>query len=284
MKNQYRFLSEDEFGKPCHRHQLLVKDKWVDMTGASTIADVLGKVLTWWASGRAVETLGWSNPHPKIEGKYTIVPFQERLEHLKPYYDKIKESSEEDYLELLDEAYKAHSVRLADSAEAGTDLHALLEEYVKQCINRGGEPEEYNANDLRVKEFSNFALEYIKRFIWAEAHMYDEDLFVGGISDCGVEMNDGSYGIIDFKSAKETYFNHFVQIGVYNLLLEKNGLMDKDGVPLKTQVKSPISKYFVIPFGAKEFTVHENTNVEELKKSALSCIQLYRAKANFEGK
>ena len=125
--SKYRFLEKDENGNECHRHQILVKDKWVDATGASTIVGVLDKPLSWWASGMAVGTLGWLNAKNSKK--------EERLEHLKPYYEKIKSVTEEEYLELLDEAYKAHSVRLKDSAQAGTDMHGELESYVKACVH-----------------------------------------------------------------------------------------------------------------------------------------------------
>lgn len=275
MKTKYRFLSEK------HRHQLFINNVWTDITGGSTVVDVLGKVLTYWAAGLALEKIGWINNKLKIDGKYQFTPLEKRLAHLKAIREQQSKLDDKQYLDLLDEAYKAHAVRLVDSAGAGTDMHALLEEYVKQCLNRGGEPEEYKGSDVRVKEFSEWAVSDIKRFIWSEAHCYDEDLFVGGISDVGAEMKDGSYVIIDFKSAKEAYFSHFVQVAIYNVLIEKNGLVDKDGKALLKLDKS-ISKYFIIPFGTKEFTVYENTNVDGLKKAALACIELYKQKSMFE--
>ncbi len=139
------------------------------------------------------------------------------------------------------------------------------------------------SNKILVENFAEFAKENVKRFLYSEAHMYDEDLFLGGISDVCAEMKDGSYAIMDFKSSKEAYFGHFIQVAIYHLLVEKNGLFDADGNFL-FQIDKPISKYFIIPFGAKEFTIHENANVEELKKAAKACIEIYRAKAQFEGK
>jgi len=279
----YRFLKEEK-GQECHLHQYRKDENsnWENMTGASTIVSILDKSgLVWWASGKAVETLGWMHPNPKINGKYIKVSMEERLEHLKPYYDKIKSETEEEYLSLLDDAYKAHSVRLGESAEAGTSLHEKLENYVKDCMEYGIENVDTVGSVKQVKDFEEFTKKYIKRFIWSEAHMYDEDLFVGGISDCGAVMKDGSNAIIDFKSSKEAYFSHFVQISLYNVLFEKNGLVTANGEQLATYVY-PISKYFVIPFGASEFTVHENTNIHDLKKCALSCVNLYREKINFE--
>ncbi len=279
MANKYRFLEIDENGKECHRHQIRLiahhASEWADMTGASTIVGILDKPgLTWWASSLAVKKLGWLNPKETTK--------TDRILHAQEARGGIVNGNDEDYLALLDDAYKAHSVRLAESAEAGTDLHTLLEEYVKACIyNNESKPMELiDEKNHHVLKFSKFACEHIKRFNWSEAHMYDEDLFIGGISDCGVTMKDGSYAIIDFKSSKEAYFSHFCQIALYHILFEKNGICTKNGDPLSTYV-FPISKYYVIPFGAKEFTVYENNNIKELKEAALACVKIYRTKSNF---
>ncbi len=290
MANKYRFLSKDEFNKPCHRHQILVGDKWIDATGASTITSVLEKSgLTYWASGLAVkEFSGIENCKllTKIKNKKaTSEEFSIVESSVIEWLGKNKDITSDDYIQTCINAYFAHTIKLSDSAEAGVDLHADLEEYVKWCMKEGGKPRLYSVVDgnYKVKEFANWAMLDIKRFIFSEAHMYDEKLFVGGISDVGAEMMDGSYAIIDFKSAKEAYFSAFVQEAIYNLLLESNGLVDENGA-LILDFKEKISKYLVIPFGAKEFTVYENSNVEELKKAALSCINLYRAKAHFDEK
>lgn len=289
MQNKYRFLSQDEFGKPCHRHQLLVDDKWTDMTGGSSIVDVLKKDgLTYWAAGLAVKT--FSNIEDgklltKIKnGKATDAEILLVQESVKKWQREHEDLPEDAYIQLCIEAYFAHTVKLDDSAGKGTELHAFLEEYVKFCMEKGGKPQPYKGEDIRVKEFSDWALKDIKRFIWSEAHMFNEDLFIGGISDVGAQMNDDTFAIIDFKSSKEAYFSHFVQGFIYNLLLEKNGLFDENGIQLLPKIEKPVNKIIIIPFGAKEFTVHENSNVDGLRKAALSCITLYREKCNFEKK
>jgi hypothetical protein len=56
-KNKYRFLEIDENGQECHLHQLWSERKqdWENLTGTTTVLEVLGKPLTWWASGLAVK-------------------------------------------------------------------------------------------------------------------------------------------------------------------------------------------------------------------------------------
>ena len=287
--NAYRFNdSKDEKGKQQHLHQLWSerKEEYENVTGATTIIDVLGKVLTWWASGKAMEVMGWTNGKLKVDGKYQTIPLERRLTHLKPIREAQSKLSDTEYLSVLDEAYKAHSVFLDKSADAGTDMHQLMEDYVKACIKTNGRPALYLVGDNEnLLAFSKWAVQNVKRFLWSEAYCYDEMLFVGGITDVGAEMKDGSYAIIDFKSAKEAYFNHFVQIAIYNLLIERNGLVDKHGNDLhilEIGERQKITKYFVIPFGASKFTVVENDKVKGLKEAGLACVKLYREKSLFE--
>lgn len=283
FRPKYRFNDKGN----AHQHLLWSERKqdWEQLTGTTTVLDVLGKVLTWWASGLAVAKLGWTNSKIKVNGKYEIVSLEQRLKHLKPIREAQSKLDDKDYLSLLDEAYKAHSVRLDETADAGTDLHAELERYVKLCIetNKGIPIKGLVGFNVNILHFCKWADENVKRFIWSEGYCYDEILFVGGITDCGAEMKDGSYVIIDFKSAKEAYFNHFVQIAIYNLLIEKNGLFNKNGDKLMDFDKE-FTKYIVVPFGASKFTIVENTNTKNLKKAGLACVELYRAKSLFENK
>lgn len=119
MPNRYHF--DDKI----HVHYL--DDK--ALCGTSTVVGVLGKPLTWWASGKAVELLGWTNKN--LQPDMAV-----RIETAKPYLDKIRQMQLGEYLGLLDKAYANHSVFLKDSAQKGTDLHKILERYVKAEMKR----------------------------------------------------------------------------------------------------------------------------------------------------
>ena len=294
FRTKYRFNDElDEKGNRKHEHLLWSerKNEYEQLTGVTTVLDVLGKVLTWWASGLAVSKLGWTNSKIKVDGKYQTTLTEQRLAHLKPIREAQSKLDDKDYLSLLDEAYKAHSVRLDETADVGTDLHAELEKYVKwhMAFNSGKGIETFESQKWSDKTiaFAQWADKNVKRFLWSEGYCYDEILFMGGITDCGVEMKDGTFGIIDFKSAKEAYFNHFVQIAIYDLLMNKNGLFNKDGTEYDIDGMEDFTrftKYFVIPFGAKEFKVEENNKIKGLKDAGIACITLYRQKSIFENK
>lgn len=124
VANEYAFNAKE------HIHTYLGKP----LMGTSTVVGVIAKPLTWWASGLACEKLGWINGKKRIDGKYTTIPLDKRIIAVEPTLAKIKEMGAEEYISLLDEAYKAHSVKLDKSADAGTDLHAELERYVKNTM------------------------------------------------------------------------------------------------------------------------------------------------------
>ena len=270
------------FNKEKHLHMLDGRA----LTGTSSVANVLAKVLTWWASSCAVGLMGWVYPKIKEQGRVVgEVPLKERLKTSNKMLAKIKKMKGGQYLALLDEAYKAHSVRLDDSAKAGTDLHAELERYVKaQMSNDDG-----LVFDPRIQPFVEWASHAVKRYLWSEAHCFHEYLWIGGISDVGVELNaqvvetpdgqvevpDGTLAIIDFKSAKEVYLSHFIQGAGYALQVEKNGLFDADGNQIG-KLDKPIEAIIIVPFGADIVYPEIRMRAKEYKEGFVHCLALYR--------
>lgn len=291
---QYKYDNGlNKWGKPKHSHMLDLYDTgdFKRLTGTSSVVDVLAKVLTWWASGEAVKTLGWIHPDIKKGGKKIgEVPLKERIASAHKVLTKIKRIKPDKYLELLDNAYKAHSVRLDDSAKAGTDLHAELERFVKFMMNgKIGESMDF---DERIQPFRDWAFHAVKRYFWSEAHCFHEGLWVGGISDVGVELNaqvietpdgqievpDGTLAIIDFKSAKEVYSSHFIQGAGYALQVEQNGLWDADGNFIgNPTTKRPIEAIIIVPFGAEIVYPEIRMKVKQYKEDFIHCLALYRS-------
>lgn len=255
LKNNMRYT----FDNKNHVHTLDGKA----LTGTSSIGNVLAKPLTWWASGLAVGKLGWLNPKTNTPEAVKTA--------LQEGFDKVKALSLESYGKLLGEAYKAHSVKLKDSAKTGTDLHAELEDYVKAAMGL----KEKRQYDPKILPFVLWADENVKKFIASEAHCYDEDLFVGGITDCVAEMNDGKFAVIDFKSSKEAYTTQFIQAGGYAVQIEKNGLFSEDGEHSK-KLDKPIEVLIVVPFGAKEVVPEIKYNSEDYKTGFKHAVALYR--------
>ena len=253
--NQYTF-NETE-----HLHLLNGRP----LTGTSSVENVLSKPLTWWAAGLAVSKFGWLNPK-----KYTL---EERAVACEEAFERIKNLERDDYAKLLDEAYRAHSVNLKDTAQEGTDLHAELEDWVK--VQMGIKEARKITIDSKILPFVNWSSENVKRFLWSEAHCFDEDLWVGGISDAGAELMDGTYAVIDFKRSKEAYPNHFIQAAGYAIQIDKNGLWDKKG-KMKKVLDKKISSLIIIPFGSEKVEPVVRNNIEDFKKGFVSCVSLYR--------
>lgn len=172
-----------KFNKEKHLHTL--KDR--PLTGTSTVMSVIAKPLTWWASGKAVGHLGWTNAKYMENGKYKTVPLEERVAVAHEHLQKIKEMTVEEYIKLLDEAYKAHSVSLKDSADSGTDLHAECERYVKDSIEAGS-PMSPATYPEKIRPFIEWSQKSVERFLWSEMHTYSEEHWVGGITDAGAEL------------------------------------------------------------------------------------------------
>lgn len=271
----YRFFNKND----AHLHQLQVEGEWKDLTGTTTIVDVLGKPLTWWASGKAVETMGWLKPERDKKNWKKILNQDERLKKAEEYLAAISEYGGIAYLALLDKAYKAHNENKKETAEAGTDMHAELEKYVRLVM--AGKPPKTTKHQY-VKDFALWARKNVKRFVGSEVCCYSEKLWVGGITDLVMELVNGDWAIGDFKSSKEAYFSQFVQEAGYDIQLSENGAFDKEGNKL-FDLEKPIKKYIIFPFGAAEFAPTETVLTNSLKDTFGSLVVAYRAKALFEG-
>lgn len=233
------------------------------LTGTSSVGNVLAKPLTWWASGLACQVFGWLNPRKHTDKEVNKAAAQGLV--------NIMEMSLDNYKKLLAKAYRAHQDYLKKSADKGTDLHAELEDYVKGVM--GIRPKrEY---DPKIQPFIKWAEENVKEFLWSEAHCYDEELWIGGISDLGVELNSGKLAVIDFKSSKEAYLTQFMQVAGYAIQIENNGLWSKDGKNNK-KVDKKFEALIIVPFGADLVEPKIVYNVEELKQGFKWAVGLYR--------
>lgn len=236
-------MTRYNFDAEKHRHTL----DGIALTGTSSVVGVLSKPLSWWASGKAVEKLGWIHPKPRINGKYVPTPLEVRIASAEPILNDIKKMTVMSYIELLDSAYRAHKDNLDSSADAGIDLHADLENFVKCEMKILSEKERYVFSE-RIIPFIEWSKKNVKKFLWSEAHSYSERLFVGGISDVGALLKDGRTAIIDFKSAKDVYLSHFIQGAGYALEVLENGLLTPDG-ELIQKVKK-VDTIIIVAFGA----------------------------------
>lgn len=264
---EYRFNSEQ------HIHEIYIDGTWKPLIGTSSMASVLSKPLTWWASGLAVEKFGWVNKKNK-DGKFlTLI---ERMLPAEEARKRIALLSSEEYVKYLDDAYSAHSKKLDSSAKAGTDMHEIMEKYVKYCIdNFGGSPKLVKTENPKLKIFIDWAITNVKKFLWSEAHCYSKELWLGGISDCGFEDMDGKIAILDFKSSKDVYLSQFWQCVGYAIQIEENGLFTSGGEPM-FKLDRPIDYVAVLPFGMDKPEVKINVDMAGGKDAVRAMLLLYR--------
>lgn len=247
----------------------------VPLIGTSSMASVLSKPLTYWASGLAVEKFGWIN---KGNAKKGFEKKEKRLSVASSRRKEITKLNDEDYLKLLDEAYSAHATKLKDSASDGVDLHAECEKYVKNwilCNNSKTKMVDHTEYDPKIKPFIEWAEKNVKRFLWSEAHCYSKELWLGGITDCGYEDMNGKYAILDFKSSKDVYLSQFWQCVGYAIQAEENGLFTAEG-ELIMKLDKPISYVSVLPFGMEKPEVFTNEDMSGGKEAVRAMCVLYK--------
>lgn len=235
------------------------------LVGTSTVTKVLAKPLTWWAAGKALESLGWTNPK--------LVPKEEGIK-IAGKARKFMFINNADYYDWLQECYRAHDTSKKEAGVKGTDRHELLEIYVKDCISQNdGEP--HGEADPSIQEFADWAQKNIKRFLWSEMHCYSLDLWTGGIADVGWESNDGRIVAADFKSSKAAYFDQFIQIAGYDMEISENGGFTANGERIY-QLEKPIDAYCVVPFGAETLTPEFRYNVQEYRDGFRAALTLHK--------
>lgn len=264
-------MEKYSFDKEKHIHTL----DGQPLIGTSSMSSVLAKGgLTYWASGLAMAEFGWTN---KGNAKTGWIPKQKRLEVATKVRQEISALTDEEYLARLDGGYMAHTKKLNSSAQAGTDMHAIMEEYVKLCLDTNeGEPVLLlNNKDEKLAILIGWSLKNIKRFLWSEAHCYSKRLWLGGISDVGFEDKNGKYGILDFKSSKDVYLSQFWQCIGYAIQIEENGLFNSDG-DLIMKLDKPIEYVAVLPFGMDKPDVQINIDMEGGKEAVECMVKLYK--------
>jgi len=255
-KDIYKFSKEE------HIHIL----NGSPMTGTSSIGNVLAKNLTWWAAElSAVECLESG----------------EKIETIRQEYEEAVESgNKKEAIDALQRKYPifkkarfAHFNSRNKSAKSGTDLHEILERWVKSEMGKGKNIDITQAE--LIKPFIEWSKENVKKFIASEAHCYSKELWVGGIVDAVVELNDGTLAVIDFKSSKAVYITHYIQTSLYAIEIDENGLFSSDGEH-QMKLDKKIGALIVVAFGAEVVKPEIRTQIDKYKKGAEAAVLLYR--------
>src|SRR3990167_4694072 len=245
----YKFIDANKE----HLHTL--DDKPLICT-TTLLKEVHPPMLSWYGSGKALEIFGWLKATESTE--------DERLKSVAGPLQKLQEMPVQDFLVLLDKAYRNHDEYKKQQGKKGTDIHELVENYILHCIQKnGGAPAESKTE--AIKDFVIWAKENVKKFLWAEGYCYSERLWVGGCADFGfIGMDDKVY-IGDLKTAKAIYWTNFLQVAGYGIQAKENGVFTADGEKLGHP--KTINGYMIFqqkPGGKSQ--VKWQFNVEELEK------------------
>lgn len=261
-----------KFDSANHVHTL---NNW-PLIGVSSVGNVLAKPLTWWASGLALKGLGWT----KIKEGTKYVPKEQRLSAASNALDLLQGMDPKDYLTLLDECYRAHDRVKTESAEAGTDRHAIIEKFVKKEM---GEFLELSDEEVEaIGAYIIWSKDNVKKYLWSEVNCYSEKHWVGGISDIGCELNNGKVAIIDIKSSKEAYPSQFFQCAGYDICISENGGYTSEGQKVFDLEGRQIEAHIIFPFGAKEPTGIINYDVADNRRAFLAELFLLKQLQKFE--
>jgi hypothetical protein len=166
---QYRFNEAE------HLHEGFNGTEWKPLTGTSTICKVIAKPLTWWASGLACAEFGWVkklDTRKKPTEEELFANERARFEKAELMLGLFKQMNAEEYIKLLDKAYKAHDKSLDKSATAGTNLHAELEKFVKSRMGKNTE----TVFDPKITPFIEWTDKNVKKFIASDANCGWEEL------------------------------------------------------------------------------------------------------------
>jgi len=124
--------------------------------------------------------------------------------------------------EVLEEAKNAHNQKRDKAAEQGTDVHALIENYVKNCIaDFEGRAIDIETNsNIQLRHFIDWSRKHKIKFLESEKRVYNKDLFLAGTADLVCEI-DGKKYIGDIKTTSGIYdLTPFAQCAAYAKMLD----------------------------------------------------------------
>ena len=240
------------------------------MIGTTTlIKELMPAPLAWWASGMALEQMGWTNP------KYI-----KREEGIK-IAGKARKNffiSNSDYYDWLQECYRNHDEFKKEAGEWGSLQHEKIEEAVKEAIKNGGylKPEAYE--DEAVERFASWGRG--KKFIYSEVNVWSELLWLGGQADL-IYQEDDKYYIADVKTSKSIYASQFIQIGLYDCQQSENGFYtaegEKVGEPLKIEGYTVVN---IPKLGGLRVETYRGT--KQLREFGVTLVSSYRTLKELE--
>lgn len=228
-----------KFHKAQHKYTLDGKP----MTGVTTVLNsIIAKpALIQWAADMAIDYLK-NHSYPLDRGLCSYEPI------------------------ILEEARTAHTKLKEKAGDKGTDIHALVEEYIKRMISdMGGNANELNDPiDPMLKTFIRWAVDNKVQFLESEKQVYSEKWWTAGTADFTCIINNQRF-VGDLKTMKQMWDRvPFFQVAGYMKMLVEMGEEKYDGAIIVN-----ISK-------ENKLTEYRSYDFEADIKSFEAALQLYR--------
>jgi hypothetical protein len=266
--NRYKYIDE---GRQ-HLHTLDEKP----LFGASTVKGFVGdkgRLFQYYADRAAVSALGL--PVQDITEEYEAIQKLTGFNKSNAMKDLCKRYPDFAYARLAANRHRD------TAAGKGTERHARLEDYVRECLAKNeGKP--FMPDDMapyapEIRDWILWCVEKVEVFYFTEANAYHEGMWTGGIADLGLKLKDGRRAVCDHKSSIEAYNDQFLQCAIYDVLLSHSGGLDAEGNKLFDW--EPADGYIVFPFRSKPFTPEFRWNAAEYRTAAEYTAFLYKLMA-----
>ena len=138
--------------------------------------------------------------------------------------------SREEILMALEEAQKQHEIRKQEAASVGSLVHKFAEDFSQAKINNQEMPE--ISEDLceqainGISAFLDWYNGHNINFLDCEKLLYSRKNDFAGLTDAVVDI-DGRKILLDYKTGKGIYSEHYYQVAGYRLAYEEeNGKLD----------------------------------------------------------
>src|SRR3990167_4739511 len=260
------------------KHQNIFEGK--PLYGTTTlIKEMMPPPLHWWASGKALELLGWTNPNFQNDN---YIPKGDGIKLAAQKLEEVKTLTAGNYYDLLQQCYRNHDEFKTDAGKYGTEKHDLIQQAVDFAIkNDSGFLDDAPYEDEAVERFAQWGR--MKKFIYSEVHVFSVDFWIGGVIDNIYEENE-KYYIGDVKTAKSGIKpSNFFQLGLYDLQQSENGFYTADGIKLGQSL--PIAGYTIIPIpkeNKKNYQPKTFTDTLALKEFGILLANGYKLKNKLE--
>jgi len=189
----------------------------------TTILDVLEKVaLRQWAVNSACDYI-----HNSLENKELIAINDIFGDGVMTTRECIKISGRDAYL-IIENARKEWKNISNDAMNIGTEIHDLIEKYIKHGRDAVGELKPEVENGFLA--FLEWEQENIEEWTESEKKVYDPAQCYAGTLDAVAKLKNGKYYVIDFKSSKGFYDGYDQQIAAYRHAYEIEMKVKMDGM------------------------------------------------------